>query len=71
MITQPFELGKRVPIFALPVAIGGRFGLESALERGPVVLSFIRGVWCEFCTEHLEIIQKWKTSLKNNSKTLS
>lgn len=74
MATQSLELGKRVPSFILPIAIGGVFNLESAFERGPVVLNFIRGTWCEFCTEHLTNIQKWKSVVekqKQNTITIA
>lgn len=33
------------------------YSLSNALERGPVVLIFIRGQWCPFCNQHLSQVQ--------------
>jgi hypothetical protein len=37
--------GSPVPRFSLPDRNGGRWTLESALHRGPLVLTFFRGNW--------------------------
>jgi hypothetical protein len=39
------RIGERVPDFALPNQQGEMVRLSDRLSRGPVVLSFYRGVW--------------------------
>jgi hypothetical protein len=39
------RVGERAPDFALPSHRGGMVRLSDRLSRGPVVLSFYRGVW--------------------------
>jgi peroxiredoxin len=41
--------GEPFPDFVLPSAEGKLVSLKSALDRGPVVISFFRGEWCPFC----------------------
>jgi len=39
------RIGERAPDFTLPNQRGEMVGLSERLSRGPVVLSFYRGVW--------------------------
>ena len=39
------EVGARAPLFTLPTSDGSEFSLQTALTRGPVVVSFFRGSW--------------------------
>jgi peroxiredoxin len=43
------KIGDVFPDFILPDARGQLWRLADALERGPVVLAFHRGYWCDFC----------------------
>jgi peroxiredoxin len=43
------DMGDVFPDFILPDARGRLWRLADALERGPVVLAFHRGYWCDFC----------------------
>ena len=42
---RPLGIGDRAPDFELPNAIGRTVSLGDLLTRGPVVLTFYRGVW--------------------------
>jgi peroxiredoxin len=42
-------VGEEFPDFILPDSHGALWRLADALEKGPVVLSFHRGYWCDFC----------------------
>ncbi len=42
--------GMVAPDFTLPDSTGKPVSLHETLARGPVVLSFVRGGWCPFCT---------------------
>jgi peroxiredoxin len=44
------KAGEPAPDFALPDQHGGSIRLSERLARGPVVVLFIRGGWCPFCT---------------------
>lgn len=43
------ELGQRLPSFVLPDHTGRLVELDELLADGPLVLSFNRGHWCEYC----------------------
>ena len=43
------QLGETMPPFLLPDQSGQLVGLGDLLDGGPVVLSFNRGHWCEYC----------------------
>lgn len=52
------SIGTMAPLFNSPDEQEQQFSLEKALENGPVVLFFYRGVWCPFCNRHLSKIQE-------------
>lgn len=43
------EVGEAFPDFILPDSQGHLWRLATALKKGPVVLAFHRGYWCDFC----------------------
>jgi peroxiredoxin len=45
--------GAQVPDFTLPDAHGQPVTLSHLLKQGPVIITFYRGIWCNFC--HLEL----------------
>jgi peroxiredoxin len=49
IVSEVVPVGSRAPGFELPNAAGTKVSLDQLLARGPVVLSFYRGVWCPFC----------------------
>jgi peroxiredoxin len=57
---SPLKLkrGDQAPAFALPNAKGQTVLLEDALQQGPVVLTFYRGVWCPYCNLQLKQYQQ-------------
>lgn len=52
------NVGDKAASFALPNAKGEMISLESQLKKGPVILTFYRGVWCPYCNEALRKLQK-------------
>jgi len=48
-----FSVGEDAPDFKLPLAQGGEFHLGSVTRSGPILINFIRGTWCDFCSNHL------------------
>ncbi len=43
------EIGQKLPRFLLPDQNGKLVALDALLERGPVVVAFLRGHWCPYC----------------------
>jgi len=45
--TETLEIGSRAPEFSVPSANweGSTFALSTLLERGPVIVEFLRGTW--------------------------
>ncbi len=50
--------GDVAPDFALPDTHGRLLALKTLLDRGPVVISFYRGLWCPFCNLELRGLQR-------------
>ena len=48
--------GDFMPDFTLPDAKGRRVALSRLRSRGPVVVSFYRGDWCEYCALELSAL---------------
>jgi peroxiredoxin len=54
---RALKAGARAPEFALPDAHGNLVRSADLLQRGPLALTFYRGVWCPFCNLDLQAIQ--------------
>jgi hypothetical protein len=55
---RALKVGDRAPFFALPDQEGVVVASAALLEKGPLVLSFYRGVWCPFCNIELRALQE-------------
>lgn len=55
---QALKAGAVAPAFTLSEADGGSLASEDLLARGPLVLSFYRGVWCPYCNIELGALQE-------------
>jgi peroxiredoxin len=54
---RSLKVGARAPDFALPNVQGQMVSSSELLLRGPLVLSFYRGVWWPYCNLELEALQ--------------
>ena len=50
------QAGDPMPPFLLPSEQGDLIGLADLIDRGPLVMSFNRGHWCEFCKLELSAL---------------
>lgn len=50
----------KAPDFRIKMHTGIDFHLYSAIKNGPVILNFIMGTWCPFCTAHIKKIREWQ-----------
>ncbi|HAA10148.1 MAG TPA: alkyl hydroperoxide reductase [Cytophagales bacterium] len=55
---QGIEEGETAPDFTLPDEKGNSVNLATLLKNGPVVISFQRGDWCQYCSLELQALQK-------------
>jgi peroxiredoxin len=54
---RALKVGDRAPSFNLPDAEGVMIDSARLLAKGPVVLTFYRGVWCPYCNLDLQAIE--------------
>jgi peroxiredoxin len=50
--------GDLAPPFTLPSATGRPVALEDCLRRGPLIVTFYRGVWCPYCSLELRAYRR-------------
>ena len=51
-------IGDKIPEFLMTDSKGQMVGLASLLEQGPVVISFNRGPWCDYCGLELHALAR-------------
>ncbi|NIF88214.1 peroxiredoxin-like family protein [Burkholderia sp. Cy-637] len=54
---RSLKVGDVAPVFTLASAEGEPVSSASLLERGPLVVTFYRGVWCPYCNIDLQAIE--------------
>jgi peroxiredoxin len=54
---RALKAGDKAPSFTLHDADGVAVSSEVLLSRGPLVLSFYRGVWCPYCNFELQALE--------------
>ncbi len=60
--SRALKAGDAAPSFVLTDAEGKSVSLAGLLSRGPLVVSFYRGVWCPYCNMELQALQDaWST----------
>ena len=58
------KAGAVAPSFTLAEADDGPLSSTDLLARGPLVLSFYRGVWCPYCKIELEALQEASAAIR-------
>lgn len=58
LVEKAIKVGQGAPSFVLPDADGVTFASEDCLARGPLVISFYRGLWCPYCNIELQALQE-------------
>lgn len=62
--------GESAPDFALTDQDGATVTLKDLLAKGPVVLSFYRGVWCPYCNIELKALEEAADEIRARGATL-
>lgn len=70
MAERAVGLGDRAPDFTLLDQNGRSFALADALRRGPVVVLFVRGGWCPFCSITLRAYDNVRVALERAGASL-
>jgi peroxiredoxin len=64
------KAGQVAPRFVLKDEQGGRFDLDTARRKGPVVLTFYRGVWCRYCNVELQALESARGEIEARGASL-
>jgi len=64
------QAGDKVPFFALPDVAGKTVTSEDILAKGPMILSFYRGIWWPFCNLELRSLQRSLPEIKSQGAEL-
>ena len=51
------KVGDKAPAFKLKDAEGKEISSTDLLAKGPLIVSFYRGVWCPYCNMELQALQ--------------
>jgi peroxiredoxin len=54
---RALKAGDRAPAFTLKDPDGNEVSSANLLKKGPLVVSFYRGVWCPYCNMELQALQ--------------
>jgi peroxiredoxin len=64
------KAGDRAPAFSLPDAEGKAVSATELLAKGPLVVTFYRGVWCPYCNMDLQAIEAVAGEIRAHGATL-
>jgi peroxiredoxin len=68
---RALKAGDRAPAFTLPDADGVAVSSTDLLARGPLVLTFYRGVWCPYCNLDLQAIEAAVNEIRGSGASLA
>lgn len=61
------SVGDSAPDFEFKLTTGFTVKLSDLVNKGPVLLNFIKGTWCPFCTTHMSNLRKWQKGLNKKN----
>lgn len=64
------KAGGKAPEFKLPNHKGELISSEELLAKGPLLITFYRGVWCPYCNTDLAYLKKYKEEVEAKGATL-
>ena len=67
---RALKAGMRAPEFTLPDPHGEPVRSADLLQKGPLVLTFYRGVWCPFCNMDLQALEAAANDIRALGATL-
>lgn len=63
------QMGETAPDFTITTHSGDQVRLYDLLKRGPVVLNFFRGFWCQYCKSEIEAYENVQSELEKMGST--
>ncbi|WP_322107306.1 peroxiredoxin-like family protein [Paraburkholderia sp. J41] len=69
-VDKALKAGDIAPEFTLSDAHGKQVASRSLLARGPLVVTFYRGVWCPYCNFDLQALEAARTEIEARGATL-
>ncbi|WP_170400889.1 peroxiredoxin-like family protein [Ruegeria arenilitoris] len=67
---RALKAGDTAPDFVLTDADRNEVALKDLLAKGPVVLTFYRGVWCPYCNIELQALEEVSADIREKGATL-
>ena len=67
---KALKAGDAAPAFILPDAEGRPVSSEALLTRGPLVVTFYRGVWCPYCNFDLQALEAARGDIETRGASL-
>ncbi|TDF39268.1 AhpC/TSA family protein [Alteromonadaceae bacterium M269] len=67
---RAIKVGDKAPDFVLPDSNGNDVSLQELLAKGPVILTFYRGVWCPYCNIELKALEAVADEIRDRGATL-
>lgn len=64
------KAGDTAPDFTLKDADGNSVSSQALLERGPLVATFYRGVWCPYCNYDLQALEEVRPEIERRGASL-
>src|SRR5262249_12366475 len=64
------KVGDRAPSFTLKDADAKTVSSDELLKKGPLVVSFYRGVWCPYCNMELQALQAALPEIQKHNASL-
>ena len=61
---RSLHAGDRAPAFTLPDPDGKLVSSQDLLAKGPLVLTFYRGVWCPYCNLDLQALEEARPEIE-------
>lgn len=67
---RALKAGDKAPSFTLIDADGNAVSSSDLLKKGPLVVTFYRGVWCPYCNLDLEALEEARSEIERRGATL-
>lgn len=67
---KALKIGDTAPTFSLPNPTGELVSSAELLAKGPLVVSFYRGVWCPYCNLDLQALEEARKAIEARGATL-
>ena len=64
------KVGDKAPEFLLPNQEGKMISSKELLQKGDLIITFYRGVWCPYCNLDLGNLKRYKSQFEAQNATM-